>query len=156
MDDTRAFWSALAERSDDSALATGQPSVTQAKAVSRCACHRSPKYVPLRVHSHYSFLDSTLSPTAIVGLAKQHGMAAVALTDTGNLHGAVEFVQAATQAGVKPVLGAEVRVGAHPLLLYVESARGYHNLCRLLSRHAVKPGLTIADCQLPIEPEATP
>ncbi|HEU0010957.1 MAG TPA: DNA polymerase IV [Verrucomicrobiae bacterium] len=92
------------------------------------------RYVPLRVHSHYSFLDSTLSPTAIVGLAKQHGIAAVALTDTGNLHGAVEFVQAATQAGVKPILGAEVRVGAHPLLLYVESARGYHNLCRLLSR----------------------
>jgi len=44
-------------------------------------------YVPLRVHSHYSFLDSTLSPQAIVGLAKQHGMSAMALTDTCNLHG---------------------------------------------------------------------
>jgi DNA polymerase III alpha subunit len=40
-------------------------------------------YVPLRVHSHYSFLDSTLSPTAIVELAKQHGLSSVALTDTG-------------------------------------------------------------------------
>ena len=38
-------------------------------------------------------------------LAKQHGMPAVALTDTGNLHGAVEFVQAAKQAGIKPILG---------------------------------------------------
>ena len=93
-------------------------------------------YVPLRVHSHYSFLDSTLSPTAIVELAKQHGLSSVALTDTGNLHGAVEFVEAAKKAGVKPILGAEVRVGDQPLLLYVESARGYHNLCRLLSRHA--------------------
>ena len=93
-------------------------------------------YVPFRVHSHYSFLDSTLSPTAIVELAKQHGLSAVALTDTGNLHGAVEFVQAAKQAGVKPILGTELRVGDKPLLLYVESARGYHNLCRLLSRHA--------------------
>ncbi len=93
-------------------------------------------YVPLRVHSHYSFLDSTLSPTAIVELAKRHGRSAVALTDTGNLHGAVEFVQAAKQAGVKPILGAELRVGDKPLLLYVESACGYHNLCRLLSRHA--------------------
>jgi DNA polymerase-3 subunit alpha len=93
-------------------------------------------YVPLRVHSHYSFLDSTLSPTAIVELAKRHGVASVALTDTGNLHGAVEFVEAAKKAGVKPILGAEVRVGDHPLLLFVESADGYHNLCRLLSRHA--------------------
>ena len=93
-------------------------------------------YVPLRAHSHYSFLDSTLSPTAIVELAKRHGLPAVALTDTGNLHGAVEFVEAAKQAGVKPVLGAELSVGGKALLLYVESARGYHNLCRLLSRHA--------------------
>jgi DNA polymerase-4 len=93
-------------------------------------------YVPLRVHSHYSFLDSTLSPTAIVELAKRHGLSSVALTDTGNLHGAVEFVEAAKKAGVKPILGAEVRVGDQPLLLYVESACGYHNLCRLLSRHA--------------------
>ncbi len=127
-------------------------------------------HVPLRVHSHYSFLDSTLSPTAIVELAKQHGMSAVALTDTGNLHGAVEFVQAAQQAGVKPIIGAELRVAESlrnapvlgrrkppgptrvavardgrtplaeaansPLLLYIESMRGYHNLCRLLSRHA--------------------
>jgi DNA-directed DNA polymerase III PolC len=93
-------------------------------------------YVPLRVHSHYSFLDSTLSPTAIVESAKRHGLSAVALTDTGNLHGAVEFVQAAKQQGVKPILGTELRVRDKPLLLYVESASGYHNLCRLLSRHA--------------------
>ncbi|MBI3853305.1 MAG: DNA polymerase III subunit alpha [Verrucomicrobia bacterium] len=93
-------------------------------------------YVPLRAHSHYSFLDSTLSPAAIVQLAKQHGLPAVALTDTGNLHGAVEFVEAAKKAGVKPILGTELRVGDKPLLLYVESPRGYHNLCRLLSRHA--------------------
>ncbi|HEX5400309.1 MAG TPA: DNA polymerase III subunit alpha [Verrucomicrobiae bacterium] len=93
-------------------------------------------YVPLRVHSHYSFLDSTLSPTAIVESAKRHGLPAVALTDTGNLHGAVEFVQAARQHGIKPILGAELRVGENPLLLYVESVGGYHNLCRLLSSHA--------------------
>ncbi|MGD0411528.1 MAG: DNA polymerase III subunit alpha, partial [Verrucomicrobiota bacterium] len=61
---------------------------------------------------------------------------AAALTDTGNLHGAVEFVQAAKQAGIKPILGAELRVDGRPLLLYAESARGWHNLCRLLSRKA--------------------
>jgi len=95
-------------------------------------------YVPLRVHSHYSFLDSTLSPTAIVTLAKEHGLPAVALTDTGNLHGAVEFAQAAQAAGVKPIFGVELRVGNSPLLLYAESAQGYQHLCRLLSRQAAR------------------
>ena len=96
--------------------------------------NRKSTCVPLRVHSHYSFLDSTLSPAAMVGLAKQHGLSAVALTDTGNLHGAVEFVEAAKAADVKPILGVELRVDDQPLLLYVESAVGYRNLCRLLSR----------------------
>ena len=76
-------------------------------------------YVPLRAHSHYSFLDSTLSPAAIVELAKQHGLPAVAMTDTGNLHGAVEFVLAAKQAGIKPVLGVELCIATSRLLLYV-------------------------------------
>jgi DNA-directed DNA polymerase III PolC len=93
-------------------------------------------YVPLRVRSHYTFLDSTLSPAAIVGLAKQNGMSAVAITDLGNLHGAAEFAQVAQRAGIKPIFGTELRVGEHPLLLYVESARGYHNLNRLLSLRA--------------------
>ena len=43
MDETLALWSAPAERSDDGALATGQPFVKRVKAVSRCACHRNPK-----------------------------------------------------------------------------------------------------------------
>jgi DNA polymerase III alpha subunit/nucleotidyltransferase/DNA polymerase involved in DNA repair len=97
-------------------------------------------YLPLRVHSHYSFLDSTLAPAAIVELARRHGLPAVALADTGNLHGAVEFVEAAKAAGVKPVLGVELRVDNQPLLLYVESARGYHHLCRLLSEKAEAEG----------------
>ena len=90
-------------------------------------------YVPLRVRSYYTFLDSTLSPAAMVNLARQHSLPALALTDMGNLHGAVEFAQAAKRAGVKPIIGTELQIGPHPLLLYVESARGYHNLNRLLS-----------------------
>ncbi len=93
-------------------------------------------YVPLRVRSYYTFLDSMLSPSAIVSLAKQNGLSAVALTDIGNLHGAVEFAQAAKKAGIKPIFGTEFQIGEHPLLLYVESARGYHNLNRLLSAKA--------------------
>ncbi len=93
-------------------------------------------FVPLRMHSHYSFLDSLLSPAALVELAQRNHLPAVALTDTGNLHGAVEFVQAAQNAGVKPIVGAHLPVPGGNLLLYAESARGYHNLCRLLSRPA--------------------
>lgn len=91
-------------------------------------------FVPLRVRSHYTFLDSTLSPSAVVALAAQHGLPAVALTDRGNLHGAAEFALAASTAGIKPIFGAELRVGTRTLLAYCESARGYANLCRLLSR----------------------
>jgi len=65
----------------------------------------SGEYVPLRIHSHYSFLDSTLSPAAIVDLAKKYGMSSVALTDTGNLHGAVEFVLATKKPGSNRFLG---------------------------------------------------
>lgn len=97
---------------------------------------QSEDWIPLRCRSHYSFLDSTLSPTAIVQLATENGSPSVALTDTGNLHGAVEFTQAAQQAGIKPVLGVELKAGAHPLLLYVMNATGYANLCRLLSAQA--------------------
>jgi DNA polymerase-3 subunit alpha len=97
---------------------------------------RATNYVPLRCHSYYSFLDSTLSPAGIVQLAKQHDLHSVALTDTGNLHGVVEFVQAAQAMGIKPIIGAEVRVGSHPTLLYAANATGYFNLCGLLSRHA--------------------
>ncbi len=51
-------------------------------------------------------------------------MSAVALTDTGNLHGAVEFVLAAKKVGIKPILGVEIKVGGRPLLLYVRSTLG--------------------------------
>jgi DNA-directed DNA polymerase III PolC len=76
-----------------------------------------------------------LSPEHIVALAAQHKLPAIALTDTGNLHGAVEFWQAAQAHGIKPILGVELRIKESPLLLYVESSTGYRNLCQLLSRH---------------------
>jgi DNA-directed DNA polymerase III PolC len=97
---------------------------------------RQATYVPLRCHSYYSFLDSTLSPASIVELAKQNELSAVAMTDTGNLHGAVEFVQEAQLAGIKPIIGVELRIGMSPLLLYAANSAGYLNLCRLLSQHA--------------------
>jgi DNA polymerase III alpha subunit/nucleotidyltransferase/DNA polymerase involved in DNA repair len=90
--------------------------------------------VPLAMHSAYSFLDSTLSIAALVALAREHELPALALADTGNLHGAVEFTQAAQQAGIKPILGTTLNLAGQPVRLYVQNAAGYQNLCRLLSR----------------------
>src|SRR5206468_1576537 len=90
-------------------------------------------YVPLNVHSYYSFLDSTLSIKAIVELAKRYELPAIALTDKNNLHGAVEFAQAAAEAGIKPIIGAEIECQGQRVYLYVQNQKGYHNLCRILS-----------------------
>lgn len=98
--------------------------------------------VPLHVHSHFSFLDSTLSPEAVVTLAKERGLPTVALTDP-NLHGAVEFCALAKQAGIHPIVGAELTVDGQPLWLYVQNRTGYANLCRLLSQSVKRlAGLT--------------
>jgi error-prone DNA polymerase len=100
---------------------------------------RSP-CIPLNVHSYYSFLDSTLSIEAIVALAKRHGLPAIALTDRNNLHGAVEFAQAAAEAGIKPIIGAELVRRDRRLCLYVQNQTGYHNLCRILSMTPAQDG----------------
>ncbi|HRH98572.1 MAG TPA: PHP domain-containing protein, partial [Prosthecobacter sp.] len=86
----------------------------------------------LNVKSCFSFLDSTLTIPAIIAAAAAHDMPAVAITDR-NLHAAVPFFQAATAAGIKPIIGAELCCDKKPLLAYVQNLRGYQNLCRLLS-----------------------
>ena len=89
--------------------------------------------VPLNVHSYYSFLDSTLSIAAIVELARRDELPAIALTDRQNLHGAVEFAQAAAEAGIKPIIGCELDSKGRRFLVYVENQEGYQNLCRILN-----------------------
>ncbi len=64
-------------------------------------------FVHLHVHSDYSLLDGAAKPGRLVRRARELGMPALALTDSGNLFGAVEFYQAATREGVKPILGME-------------------------------------------------
>jgi DNA polymerase III alpha subunit/nucleotidyltransferase/DNA polymerase involved in DNA repair len=98
--------------------------------------HPSTTYVPLNVHSYYSFLDATLSPRAVVELAQRHQLPAIALTDKSNLHGAVEFAQLAAAAGIKPILGAELAWHGRRLCLYVQNENGYRNLCRILNRQS--------------------
>jgi DNA-directed DNA polymerase III PolC len=89
--------------------------------------------IPLNIHSYFSFLDSTLSIEAIIALAKSHKLPAIALTDTNNLHGAIEFAQAAAREGIKPIIGVELASKSQRLCLYVQNQTGYHNLCRILN-----------------------
>ena len=70
----------------------------------------SAECVHLHVHSHYSLLDGAVKIPELVKTAAGFGMSAVALTDHGNMFGAVEFFTEATEAGLKPILGYEAYV----------------------------------------------
>ncbi len=91
-------------------------------------------YVELHAHSAYSFLDGASRPEELVVRAAELGYEALALTDHDGVSGSLEFAQAAKAFGVRPITGAEVTLagGCHVTLL-VETARGYANLCRLLT-----------------------
>ena len=105
-------------------------------------------WVPLHVHSQYSILDATASVEAIAEKAAAYKMPAVALTDHGNLFGAVEFYKACKDVKVKPLIGCEVYVApgsrfekkkeygvrtSFHLGLIAKNKQGYHNLCKLSS-----------------------
>ncbi|HKP55873.1 MAG TPA: DNA polymerase III subunit alpha, partial [Polyangiales bacterium] len=98
-------------------------------------------FVHLHVHSQYSMLDSALRLKALVKTAKGFGMPAVALTDHGNMFGAVQMVSECKKQDVKPILGCEVnlcadrRTGrdAQHLVLLCSSQEGYSNLIKLTS-----------------------
>ncbi|HEX4323967.1 MAG TPA: PHP domain-containing protein, partial [Gaiellaceae bacterium] len=91
-------------------------------------------YVELHAHSAYSFLDGASQPEELAARAAELGYEALALTDHDGVYGSLEFAHAAKHLGVRPITGAEVTLaqGTHVTLL-VESARGYANLCRLLT-----------------------
>lgn len=105
-------------------------------------------FVHLHLHTQYSLLDGAIRPEELIAFAREHKMPAVAVTDHGNLFGAVEFYQKAMSKGVKPIIGCEVYVApesrtsrsairgeyAFHLVLLVKNTKGYQNLCRLLTR----------------------
>ena len=69
-------------------------------------------FVHLRVHSAYSLSEGAIRPDKIAALAKADAMPAVAITDTGNLFGALEFSQACVGKGVQPIVGCQVSADA--------------------------------------------
>ncbi|MBX3261419.1 MAG: DNA polymerase III subunit alpha [Labilithrix sp.] len=101
------------------------------------------EFVHLHVHSQYSMLDGALKVKNLVKLVQKQGMDAVALTDHGNMFGAISFYKAAKDAGVKAILGAELEVvtgrHGHHLPLIAATEEGYKNLVALVSRGYVDP-----------------
>src|SRR3954471_18557172 len=92
-------------------------------------------YVELHCHSAFSFLDGASSPAELVGAAIERGHTAMALTDHDSVSGSMEFAQAAQSLGLRAIHGAEVTVdGDRHVTLLVRDARGWHHLCRLLTR----------------------
>src|SRR5437868_10433805 len=90
--------------------------------------------VPLHVHSWYSLLEGVSSPQALLERALACGYTALALTDTNNLYGAVEFTKQAHRYGIRPLLGACLRQQRTRCVALIADQAGYRNLCRILSR----------------------
>src|ERR687888_48662 len=110
-------------------------------------------YVELHAHSSYSFLDGASLPEELAVRAAELGYPALALTDHDGVYGSLEFAHAAKHFGVRPITGAELTLAdrSHVTLL-VENARGYANLCRLITAahaHTRPPG---KESQPPADP----
>lgn len=75
-----------------------------------------PRFVHLHVHTHYSLLDGLSQIDKLMDRVKELGMDAIALTDHGNLYGAVEFYKEAKKRGIKPILGVEAYVAPYGML----------------------------------------
>ncbi len=97
-------------------------------------------YVELHAASAFSFLDGASLPEALVARAAELGYSSLALLDRDGVYGLPRFHLAATRAGLKPIVGAELTIAApagsriFSLPLLVSSREGYRNLCRLITR----------------------
>ncbi|MCC6567294.1 MAG: error-prone DNA polymerase [Chloroflexi bacterium] len=107
------------------------------------------EYVELHAHSCYSLLDGASFPAALVARAAALDMPGLALTDHDAVYGAVPFTKAAREVGIKPILGAELTVGAdrQHLTMLVQNAAGWANLCALITaaRHNAPKGEALLD-----------
>ena len=105
-------------------------------------------FAHLHVHSQYSLLDGAIKLDRLATAAAELGQSAVALTDHCNLYGAVQFHKSCMKAKVHPVFGAGIWVqhegiatrdvaaamGGYHVLLLIENAKGYENLCALVTK----------------------
>lgn len=106
------------------------------------------RFVHLHAHSHYSFLQALPKVPELVAAAVKADMPALAITDAGNLHGAIEFYKAAKKAGIKAIIGVDAYVAQRSrfdknpgdehkrshLVLLAENNEGYRNLMVLVTK----------------------
>jgi DNA polymerase-3 subunit alpha len=104
-------------------------------------------FVHLHVHSHYSLLDGLAKIDDLIEKAKRNKMPALALTDHGNMYGAIEFYQKCTAAGIKPIVGCEIYIAPrkntdkdpkidvkpYHLTLLAKNEKGYKNLLKIVT-----------------------
>jgi DNA polymerase-3 subunit alpha len=107
----------------------------------------TPPFVHLRLRTEYSLVDSTIRVPPLVKRCAALGMPAVAVTDAGNLFALVKFYRAAEDAGLKPIVGADLwlepegeREAATRITLLCRDRDGYGNLSRLVSRAYLERG----------------
>jgi error-prone DNA polymerase len=93
----------------------------------------SSEYVELHCHSAYSFGDGASAPEELAHRAAELSYEALAITDHDGVWGAMEFAQACTAFGVRPIVGAEMSVDGFHVTLLCENADGWRNLCRLVT-----------------------
>jgi DNA polymerase-3 subunit alpha len=110
----------------------------------------SDSFVHLHVHSQYSLLEASCKAKSLAKKAAEYGMPALALTDNGNMFGAIEFYFACKDANVKPLVGLEVFIApksrlvkgedkeaasqpSRRLVLLAQNREGYRALCRISS-----------------------
>ncbi|MEX0940802.1 MAG: DNA polymerase III subunit alpha [Candidatus Babeliales bacterium] len=101
-------------------------------------------FTHLHMHTEFSLLDGAISLDRLINFAKEQEFKALAMTDHGNIFGAVKFFQKCKKAGIKPILGMEayftpdvtvksVEKKYYHLILLVQNEIGYKNLCKLIS-----------------------
>lgn len=101
-------------------------------------------FTHIHLHTEYSLLDGAISIEKLIEFGVQQKLKALAMTDHGNIFGAVQFFQQAKKAGIKPILGMEAYLTEdveiknakkkyYHLILLVQNEIGYKNLCKLIS-----------------------
>ena len=92
-------------------------------------------FVNLHTHSAYSLAEGAITVKDLVKLCIRRKMPALAVTDSNNLFGAMEFATEAASKGIQPIIGVQILIGGEEdqLVLLVQTNEGYRNLCKLLS-----------------------